>query len=166
MDKPYYLNHITSKFALPLIANDKVIQPEGYSIMQNKMVTANGHADIKPSKQVTELKKHLAYQYATIGRYVWLTEDMTCPSVYHDKPDMQACMVIDTEHIKSLQKWSDVRQRLLQNNKARTLIKELEDVAIQVGDNPKKWWVTKQPIKLDKFDVTVFTNLTKPYKIV
>tara|TARA_Y100001973_G_C4977230_1_gene222473 strand:- start:54 stop:548 length:495 start_codon:yes stop_codon:yes gene_type:complete len=163
--KPYYLNHITSNFALPLIAKDKIIQLEGYSIMQNKVVTVDGVKNIDPNN-VADLKKHLAYQYATIGRYVWLTQDVQCLSVYHDKPEMQSCMVIDTDYIKGLEKWSDVRQRLLPNNKAREIIKGLEYIAVDCGDNPELWWVTKYPISIKNKDVKVFTNLTKPYKIV
>mgnify|MGYP003124794987 CR=1 FL=1 len=109
MTKPFYLNHITSNFALPLIAKDKIIQLEGHSIMQNKVVTVNGVKNIDPNN-VADLKKHLAYQYATIGRYVWLTQDVQCLSVYHDKPEMQSCIVIDTDliirHEKSSKAWN------------------------------------------------------------
>lgn len=149
MDKPYWLCHITNQYALPMIMQDKKIHPEGYSIMQNKVATAKGHVDIPADMDVSDLKKHLAIQYATIGRYVWLTEDVQCLSVYHQTPELQKCIVLDTEHIKGLKQWSEVRKTFLNNIKARQLILELEQVAVQTGDDWKQWWVTKFPINLE-----------------
>lgn len=132
-----------------MIMQDKKIHPEGYSIMQNKVATAKGHVDIPADMDVSDLKKHLAIQYATIGRYVWLTEDVQCLSVYHQTPELQKCIVLDTEHIKGLKQWSEVRKTFLNNSKARKLILELEQVAVQTGDDWKQWWVTKFPINLE-----------------
>ena len=148
MDKPHWLCHITNQYALPMILKDKKIHPEGYSIMQNKVATPNGHVEISADIDVSDLKKHLAIQYATIGRYVWLTEDVQCLSVYHKTPELQKCIVLDTEHIKGLKAWVDVRQTFFNNDKARKLILELEHVAVQTGDDGKDWWVTKFPIDL------------------
>ena len=148
MDKPHWLCHITNQYALPMILKDKKIHPEGYSIMQNKVATPNGHVEISADIDVSDLKKHLEIQYATIGRDVWLTEDVQCLSVYHKTPELQKCIVLDTEHIKGLKAWVDVRQTFFNNDKARKLILELEHVAVQTGDDWKDWWVTKFPIDL------------------
>ena len=61
MDKPHWLCHITNQYALPMILKDKKIHPEGYSIMQNKVATPNGHVEISADIDVSDLKNILQY---------------------------------------------------------------------------------------------------------
>jgi len=148
MDMPKTLCHVTNRYALPLIEKDGIIELEGYAIMQNKVATDQGLIDIPKDVNYEKLKTHLINQYGTIGRYVWLTEETQCLSVYDQTPKLQRVLMINTQKIQGLQRWSDVRKTFFASPKARKLISELEAVATQVGDDYTRWWVTKHRIHL------------------
>ena len=80
------------------------------------------------------------------GRLLWFTEEDSCNTTGSTSEEAFA-FPFYAEDIKAT-KWTDFRKRFLGKKDSREYIIKLENIAIEQGDNPKKWWVSTKPIPL------------------
>ena len=135
------IRHITHKRHLDSILRDGLIKLEGCNKkLAIQRALANGNQDIY--RKLYFLKK----THKLIGRYVWLTEDAIAKtSSGRDNP---CSFEFYAEDIKA-KKWSEVKRKFTKKQ-AILFVNQLDKIAIEMGDNPDKYWVCERPINLVK----------------
>ena len=132
------------------IMADGVIELEGYTTQRlaeqvgwDKIVSGYGLSGQQMKLQRKEQSKW-------VGQYVWFTEeeDAKCTSglLNTEKVGFQ----FDADEIGA-ERWTVIAQRqiLKKGSRAKKLIRALNAVAKQKGDDITKWWVVKKPVSLE-----------------
>mgnify|MGYP003120440737 CR=1 FL=1 len=115
------IRHITKDFWLPSILRDGVIRKEGSNF---------GTASAKQ-------------QFRMIGRFVWFTE------IGYQSMDVRpVSFEFFAEDIKAI-RWTHI-VRSLKKKLSRTYAQALNQSAIDIGDDPEKWWVRKHSVSISK----------------
>jgi hypothetical protein len=147
------IRHITHDQYVPSILQDGMIKREGCN-QHNEKQYAIKLGNPQHLKRVWETHQLVNMSFKLIGRYVWLTEE----SIAHTATgkDCPCSFEFYAEDIKA-KKWSDVKRRL--TKKCSILyVKQLDKIAIEMGDDPDKYWVCERPIHLSKCTSCSFTS--------
>ena len=130
------IRHITKDFWLPSILSDGVIRKEGSNF---------GTASAKQ-------------QFRMIGRFVWFTEeDHAQTAVGYQSMDVRpVSFEFFAEDIKAI-RWTHI-VRSLKKKLSRTYAQALNQSAIDIGDDPEKWWVRKHSVSILKATRIVDAN--------
>ena len=91
-------------------------------------------------------------------RYVWMSSNPIINtdtlSLSPERTDMKRIqLTIDTTNIKVYQ-WSQVMKvHQKKSLKLRAYVQMLNDIAVQAGDNPSDYWISKVPISMDNITI-------------
>lgn len=144
------IKHHTKLLHVQEIFNDHFIDVEGCNV--EKMIKDENFHKYPPQYRyaVSKAWRTTKYQYKNIGRYVWFTEEDQANCCNSINPRPTVSFSFDAEEIGAL-RWTAVRAVLVgkKGSGAKKIIRLLEKAAIKTGDDPERWWVSKQPISLD-----------------
>lgn len=144
------IKHHAALIHVEEIFNDRFIEVEGCKV--EKMIKDESYSKLSPQfrYEARKIWKMISCYYKSIGRYVWFTEEDHAKCCNSVDPLPTVSFSFDAEEIGAL-RWTAVRGVLLRTkgSGAKKNIRILEKAAIEAGDNPELWWVSKQPISLD-----------------
>ena len=161
MDTTLY--HFTSTKNLQGIVSDGIVRLEGYGIETIVRQINSGLLDERQyahasGQDIRSVWRVMRLQYKMVGRYVWLTEedDVRCINAleHFDK----VALMFDAQEIGA-KRWTDVmRKRSLRSNKARKVIRALNQAARRQGDDITKWWIVEKEIPLALCDKAMLSE--------
>ena len=140
------ITHFTNRQHIDNIYADGEIKLEGCNI--EAMVNAGIKGVAASGMDLNVLWRALQKQYRLAGRYVWFTQQSDVKSISSIQSFSKAAFVFDAEEIGAV-RWMDIaRRKAMRSNKARKLIKILNDVAQMNGDDVNSWWVVEKNVEL------------------
>lgn len=144
------INHITWECHINSIQSDKVIKLEGSNL---EKVIRNGNHIGKPNQIYhSNLWRIMKKQFKKTGRYVWFTEedDVECIGNEDEMNFKKVVIPFYAEDIGA-KKWSVIK-KTIKDKQGKKIIKGLEEVAKEMGDDISKWWVCKKPVPINNLD--------------
>ena len=135
------LYHFTSAAGLREILASKIIHLEGEHFVNNQL-------SYEPW-----MIKALDEQYTACGRFVWFTENNNYASSTDAKNECG--LVIDSELI-NVQKWHYLKRERKDDVAFTKVAAENDAAAKRNGDDPYDWWVSFEPIDLNKVEYQCF----------
>jgi len=157
------LIHFTNILHLPSIINDGLLRREGHNIEKFIEQIDSGIISADQVKHpsgydIQFLWRAMKRQYRLVGRYVWLTEENDVRCISAQRNFEKAAVIFDAETIQA-KRWVDVmRIKSQKSNKALKLIKHLNQMASNSGDDITRWWVVDEDIQLNSCECIVHSN--------
>ena len=140
--------HFTNGHCAKGINRTQKIELEGRQLekLYDKWVRT-GEIDRLPLKQVADVVFRLNCNkscYNKMGRYVWFSEE---PAATANGADYG--YEFDAKEIGAVP-WTEVKKKVLRNAscKAKKLIKNMDRIAREDGDDPTKYWVLDRELSL------------------
>lgn len=155
MDTTLY--HFTNTTNLQGIVSDGVIRLEGHTIETLVGQINSGLLDERlyahaSGHDLRSVWRFMQLQYKLVGRYVWFTEENNVRCINTEADFEKVALIFDAQAIGA-KRWTHVmRKRSLRSNKARKLIRALNQAARQQGDDITKWWIVENEIPLTLCD--------------
>ena len=141
--------HYTRQSNFEKINLSGFIELEGFTIQQeannNPDATTPFDQDLTYSEFWLQLKK----QFNITGRFVWFTEESSCSCISGLQDFEKVAIKFNSDDIRA-KKWTDIVPILMHHsNKSRRMVEQLNQSAIQSGDDISKWWVCSERVDIN-----------------
>ena len=141
--------HYTSKTSYDSIQSHGFIELEAFNIESASITNPTDSPSYDPNITFEKLWNDLKKQMKHTGRYVWFTEEDTCSCISQLQSYEKIAIRFNPNDINA-EKWVDVADRMMfKSNKAKKLIRVLNNNAIQNGDDISKWWVCRERVDIN-----------------
>ena len=151
------IHHFTDECYLQEIIQDGQILTERDVLNKHLHLCHSPLMDKDWKQQILIFAPTMKFSCRLIGSYVWFTEN---PEGVATATGNDVRFDFDANDIGAV-RWITVMKGL-NSSKQKRYLKSLMDTAISSGDDPKDWWVTRQPVSLD--NCKGYVDIANPHK--
>jgi len=137
--------HFTSKHFQNDILRDGQILTEREKLNKNLELCRDTSIPKEWRRHTLERAVLLKTSYKLLGSYVWFTQN---PEGVATATGNDCVFEFDADDIGAV-RWVEVMKTLTSKKQKRHL-KSLMDIAIEEGDDPRDWWVTRKSVSVEK----------------
>ena len=142
------ITHFTQKAHIENIKLTGFIELEGFNIEKQASLNPNQSVPHSPEMNYEMLWLSFKKQFRATGRYVWFTEEISCSCISKLESFEKVAIKFNAEEIRA-ERWESVADRVMfKSNKAKQLIRKMNNSAILSGDDISKWWVCRERVDL------------------